>query len=124
MHINTQTHTSHFGQVRTSVDPRLITKAVNEFPKRYGISGYRSIRNSFNSLVKADSVLKDVDLSNTVAVVTGGNSGLGMWYNILDCVSVVHSFGEFCQRPTIQPKLASPTPFRTVGKGNVTNILL
>ena len=84
---HTQTHTSHFGQVRTFVDPRLITKVVNEFPRRYGIRGYRSIRNSFNSLVKADLVLKDVDLSNTVAVVTGGNSGLGMFNLGISCLT-------------------------------------
>ena len=68
---------SHFGQVRTYVDPRLLTKSVEDFPKRFGIQQYRSVRNSFNSLVKADKVLNDVDLSDKVAMITGGNSGLG-----------------------------------------------
>ena len=68
---------SHFGQVRTHVDPRLLTKSVEDFPKQFGIQQYRSVRNSFNSLVKADKVLNDVNLSDKVVMITGGNSGLG-----------------------------------------------
>ncbi len=59
------------------MDPRLFSKEVDDFPKRFGIQDYRSIRNSFNSLVRADKVLHDVDLSDKVVIVTGGNTGLG-----------------------------------------------
>ncbi len=68
---------SHFGQVRSYVDPRLFSKEVDEFPKRFGIQPYCSIRNSFNSLVRADKILNNLDLSDKVVMVTGGNSGLG-----------------------------------------------
>ena len=59
------------------LDPRLMNKAVYEFPRVYGINPYTSIRNIFRSLVKAGHVLKDVELQDQVAIVTGANSGLG-----------------------------------------------
>lgn len=64
--------------MRTFVDPRLITKAVYDFPAIYGIKDYMSIKQPyFSPLVKADDVLKDVDLEGKVVIVTGANSGLG-----------------------------------------------
>ncbi|XP_064394863.1 WW domain-containing oxidoreductase-like [Halichondria panicea] len=74
---NSLVYVDHFGQIRSHVDPRLFSKVVDDFPKRFGIQDYRSIRNSFSSLVRADKVLKDVDLSDKVVMITGGNSGIG-----------------------------------------------
>ena len=61
----------------TIVDPRLLSKVVFDFPKRYDIKSYTSVKNMFRPLVKASHVLRSVDLHNTVAIVTGANSGLG-----------------------------------------------
>ena len=63
----------------TTVDPRILSKVIFDFPKRYGIKPYTSVKNMFRPLVKAVHVLKDVDLQNKVAVVTGANSGLGRY---------------------------------------------
>lgn len=60
-----------------SVDPRLISKAVYDFPVKYGIKNYPSVQNFFRPLVKSSEILKDVDLDRKVVVVTGANSGLG-----------------------------------------------
>ena len=68
---------SHIGQLRTFVDPRLITGAVYDHPDRYGVTFHTSIRNKFRSLARATEVLQDVNLSQKVAIVTGANSGLG-----------------------------------------------
>jgi len=38
---------------------------------------HASIRNRFRSLVKAAEVVREIDLSQKVAIVTGANSGLG-----------------------------------------------
>ncbi len=65
----------------TIVDPRLITKAVYDFPSKYAITDYPSIQNFFRSLVTADEVAKGVDLEGKVVIVTGGNSGIGMYYS-------------------------------------------
>ena len=61
----------------TIVDPRLITKAVYDFPSKYAITDYPSIQNYFRPLVKAEEVVKGLDLQGKVAIVTGGNSGIG-----------------------------------------------
>lgn len=55
-----------------------MSKAVYDFPRRYGIRSYTSIRNVFRSLVKASQIVKDVDLQDKVAIITGANSGLGI----------------------------------------------
>ena len=52
-------------------------RAVYDFPIKYGIRDYPSIQNHFSGLVKADNILKNVDLTGKVMLVTGGNSGLG-----------------------------------------------
>lgn len=61
----------------TSIDPRILSKVVFDFPKRYDIKPYTSVRNMFRPLVKAAHVLKGVDLQDKTAIVTGANSGLG-----------------------------------------------
>lgn len=63
----------------TIVDPRILTKVVFDFPKRYHIKPQNSIKNMFRPLVKATHVLKGIDLRNKVAIVTGASSGLGKW---------------------------------------------
>jgi len=68
---------SHISQLRTFVDPRLIMGAVYDHMDRYGAMFHTSIRNKFHSLVRATEVLRDVNLSQKVAIVTGANSGLG-----------------------------------------------
>ena len=73
---------SHLGQMSTIVDPRLLSKIVFDFPVRYDIKPYTSVKNMFRPLVKAAHVLRDVDLHNKVAVVTGANSGLGEFIKV------------------------------------------
>ena len=70
-------HCSHLGQMSTVVDPRILSKVVFDFPARYDIKPYTSIKNMFRPLVKAAHILKSVNLRGKVAVVTGANSGLG-----------------------------------------------
>jgi hypothetical protein len=60
-----------------SVDPRLISKAVYDYPERYDLKKYTSVQNFFRPLVKAAEILKDMDLDRKVIVVTGASSGLG-----------------------------------------------
>lgn len=66
----------------TVVDPRLLSKIVFDFPVRYDIKPYTSVKNMFRPLVKAAHVLRDVDLHSKVAVVTGANSGLGEFIKV------------------------------------------
>lgn len=61
----------------TTVDPRLLSKVVFDFPVRYDIKPFTSVKNMFRPLVKAAHVIRSVDLHNKVAIVTGANSGLG-----------------------------------------------
>lgn len=61
----------------TAVDPRILSKVVFDFPARYDIKPYTSIKNMFRPLVKAAHILRSIDLCNKVAMVTGANSGLG-----------------------------------------------
>jgi len=63
--------------MRTHVDPRLMSRAVYDFPVKYGIRDYSSIQNHFGGLVKAGDILNSVDLMGKVVLITGGNSGLG-----------------------------------------------
>eukprot|EP00731_Ephydatia_muelleri_P025989 Em0018g89a len=67
----------HLEQMVSAMDPRLLTEVAYEFPGHVGMRQYPCIRNHFRSLVKASYVLKDVDLSQKVALITGANSGLG-----------------------------------------------
>lgn len=70
---------SHLSQMCISVDPRLISKAVYDYPKKYGLKSYTSVQNFFRPLVRSGEILKEVDLDGKVVVVTGANSGLGEW---------------------------------------------
>ena len=76
---------SHMSQLRTLVDPRLITGAVYDHMDRYGVMFHASIRNKFRSLVSATEVLRDVNLNQKVAIVTGANSGLGEGAEYITC---------------------------------------
>ncbi len=87
---------SHLSQMCTSVDPRLLSKAVYDFPLKYSIKDYTSIKNFFHSLVKADDVMKSVSMEGKVVIVTGANSGLGecdrYWWNIFRTLFVGTQF--------------------------------
>ena len=81
---------SHLEQMVSLLDPRLLTDVAYDFPNHVGMKRYPCVRNHFRTLVKASYVLKDVDLSHKVAVVTGANSGLGEpamgWGNNITCL--------------------------------------
>lgn len=68
---------SHINQLSTLVDPRLLNSKAFEFPVQYDIKDFVSIKNKFRALVKSSEILRSVDLSHKVAIVTGANSGLG-----------------------------------------------
>ena len=69
---------SHLG-VCTKVDPRLLNKAAYDFPEQYGIRCFSPLRkHGIKPYATANEVLKDVSLSGKVAIVMGGNSGLGI----------------------------------------------
>lgn len=78
------TEYSHIGQMSTFVDPRILTKVVFDFPERYGIKPYTSVRNMFRPLVKAAQVLNGFDLECKIAIVTGANSGLGVFSGVIN----------------------------------------
>ena len=70
---------SHLEGVCTKVDPRLLNKAAYDFPEQYGIRCFSPLRkHGIKPYGTADKVLKDVSLSGKVAIVTEGNSGLGI----------------------------------------------
>ncbi len=67
---------SHLDQLRTWVDPRLMSKSVYDFPGKFGVEPHTSIRSRFQNM-KTKDLLKDIDAAGVVAIVTGANSGLG-----------------------------------------------
>ena len=71
---------SHIEGICTKVDPRLLNREAYDFPEQYGIKCFNPLRkHGITPYATADDVLMDVSLSGKVAIVTGGNSGLGTW---------------------------------------------
>ena len=69
---------SHLEGICTKTDPRLLNKTAYDFPEQYGIRCFSPLRkHGIKPYATADEVLKDISLSGKVAIVTGGNSGLG-----------------------------------------------
>ena len=68
---------SHLDGVSSKVDPRLLNRAAYNFPELYGIKSYPAIRHRFRPYVKAEAVLKGIELGRKVAIVTGASSGIG-----------------------------------------------
>ena len=68
---------SHINQYSSGVDPRLLSDAVFDLPATYHIKQTNTLKETFRPLARAAEVMKKVDLSQKVAIVTGGNSGLG-----------------------------------------------
>ena len=68
---------SHLEGVRSRADPRLLSRAAYDFPELYGIKSFPAIRHRFRPYVKAEAVLKGIELGGKVAIVTGASSGIG-----------------------------------------------
>ena len=69
---------SHMNQYSSGIDPRLLTDTVFDLPVTYHIKRAKTVGGPrFRPLTRAAEVIKKVDLSQRVAIVTGANSGLG-----------------------------------------------
>ena len=68
---------SHLDGVSSKVDPRLLNRTAYDFPELYGIKSFPAIRHRFRPYVKAEAVLKSVELGGKIAIVTGASSGIG-----------------------------------------------
>ena len=69
---------SHMNQYSSGIDPRLLTDTVFDLPATYQIKRAKTVGGPrFRPLTRAAEVIKKVDLSQRVAIVTGANSGLG-----------------------------------------------
>ena len=68
---------SHLEGVSSKVDPRLLSRVAYDFPELYGIKSFPAIRHRFRPYVRAETVLKGIELGGKVAIVTGASSGIG-----------------------------------------------
>ena len=68
---------SHLEGISSKLDPRLLNRAAYDFPEMYGIKSFPAIRHRFRPYVKAEMVLKGIELGEKVAIVTGASSGIG-----------------------------------------------
>ena len=68
---------SYVDEIRSRIDPRLLSSAAYKFPDKYELRPFKSLRHRFKPHVKAREILAQVNLSGKIAIVTGANSGLG-----------------------------------------------
>lgn len=68
---------SYLEGLSSRTDPRLLNTAAYSFPDKYNIRPFAPFKRRFKPYVKADEILKQSDLSGSVAIVTGASSGLG-----------------------------------------------
>ena len=95
---------SHMNQYSSGIDPRLLTDTVFDLPVTYHIKRAKTVGGPrFRPLTRAAEVIKKVDLSQRVAIVTGANSGLGEHPS-------THSPLHALTAPRTHPSTHSPLP--------------
>ena len=55
----------------------MLNAAAYNFPDKYDIRPFAPFKRRFKPYVRADEILKQTNLSGSVAIVTGASSGLG-----------------------------------------------